>query len=326
MPPETSPRPLQNPRREILEGIGSLAPSRSLIPEPRPLALGEAEALERERQRLLQAGLADLETRVELEPYFAGDPIAQLGWELLGGMGSVDYIPGFSGDAYFTPTGVTQDLTAADRQVLQGLFGRDYIPENTVAISDTASDPAIMAHEFRHAGERALFPEIQGMSQERLAALFGSGSVAPYRALQGGRLGQQLREAAMETRDDPSVTWNPPGDALGPQRDPEFYRRFPEMIGQDVYRDLNYPPLTGMADTIQYLDVLAPSAQEGMRRYMAAMDPLAEASLREMGVPPRAEPRPLPEPERPGFWERLFGRREAEEYPDRVFGDLPGRY
>lgn len=279
-----------------------LAPSRSPRPTPR-VTPEERRAIDRAAADAMMDEFAALEDRADMDPWLAGDPLARLGYRERGGLRNVHYLPNAPDSALYFTSGY--DVSDLDREIFEAhrrgdtgyledvlpIFGsrvtmdpdraeafdagrtEHLIPPGGVGVGPNVFSHPVKAHEFRHDGIDMLdsliadSPELQA----RFSELRSEGIVNPrpweleWSPSRAERVGyDDYNEAITEVRDDPADSW----------------------IAPDGERTIAY--------TIQQFNPeIGPS--EGLERYEAAYQQIAQEELARLGEPPRAvmqEPQP----------------------------------
>lgn len=153
----------------MADNASRLAPKRSLRPLTRPVRMStEAEeeaglaALAAKRRAQAEyrdrdmRQLGNLEMRVDMEPYLAGDPLARLGFD----PDRVDWFSPYGEvSAFYAPQGydLRGKLPSEDMRRYDAMYPDrgGQVPEDTVMMN-SHRPPAVLAHESRHRGIAAL--------------------------------------------------------------------------------------------------------------------------------------------------------------------------
>lgn len=140
----------------MVDRVSPSAPERSIRPMTRE-QVRERE-LYQQAQRKAAEQLADLEMRVDMDPYLKDDPLARLGFD----PERIDWFSSPVGtlSAFYAPEGVDlgkQGLHPSTLSAYDLMYpDRQYkVPEDTIVINPTRP-PASLAHEARHRGIKML--------------------------------------------------------------------------------------------------------------------------------------------------------------------------
>ena len=286
-----------------------------------------AQPLDRATADDMMEDFAGLERRVELEPYFANNPMAQLGYVAGGGSRSVDYLPldinqaavfptGYSGPEYAADMGSGDDFYTARAQNIYGsieamdparaeAFADDYsqnqnfattplVPIRNIGLGPNFMGPSVESHEFAHKGVDVIQDMLRENPEMRSRLYRGlpmSEGLPPQRYLRGYDTSPDGLVPMFNTNVYPTDpgTWDPEESLVELRDNPADAWIQPRTADRPVGTYATMEPTIQYQRDVGTQEYPPTLIQAGQtRRRDQIMQEIAAEELARRGVPPRA--------------------------------------